>query len=84
MCRGKPKIGDLLFTTEAPLGEVASVDREDIALAQRVIKFDGQPGILNNFYLKYLIMSMQFQQSLMMFSSGSEIDMVLLLNTASK
>lgn len=71
MCRGKPKIGDLLFTTEAPLGEVASVDREDIALAQRVIKFDGQPGILNNFYLKYLIMSMQFQQSLMMFSSGS-------------
>ena len=71
MCRGKPKFGDLLFTTEAPLGEVASVDREDIALAQRVIKFDGQPGVLNNFYLKYLIMSKQFQQSLMMFSSGS-------------
>jgi type I restriction enzyme S subunit len=71
MSRGKPKIGDLLFTTEAPLGEVASVDREDIALAQRIIKFDGQSGVLNNFYLKYLIISSQFQQSLMMFASGS-------------
>ncbi|MCG3774025.1 MAG: hypothetical protein JW395_0842 [Nitrospira sp.] len=33
MSRGLPKIGDLLFTTEAPLGVVANVDREDIALA---------------------------------------------------
>ena len=71
MSRGKPKFGDVLFTTEAPLGEVASVDREDIALAQRIIKFDGQSGVLNNAYLKYLIMSDQFQQSLMMFASGS-------------
>jgi type I restriction enzyme S subunit len=71
MCRGKPKLGDLLFTTEAPLGEVASIDREDIALAQRIIKFDGQSERLNNQYLKYLIMSDQFQQSLMMFASGS-------------
>jgi hypothetical protein len=38
MRRGKPRLGDLLFTTEAPLGQVALVDREDIALAQRVIK----------------------------------------------
>ncbi|ALQ50088.1 restriction endonuclease subunit S [Nitrosomonas ureae] len=71
MSRGKPKFGDVLFTTEAPLGEVASVDREDIALAQRIIKFDGKLDILNNSYLKYLIMSDQFQQSLMMFASGS-------------
>ncbi len=71
MSRGKPKIGDIIFTTEAPLGEVASVDREDIALAQRIIKFDGQSGVLNNEFLKYLIMSSQFQQSLMMFASGS-------------
>lgn len=71
MSRGKPKLGDILFTTEAPLGEVATVDRLDIALAQRVIKFDGVEGILNNEYLKYFIMSSQFQASLIMFSSGS-------------
>jgi type I restriction enzyme S subunit len=71
MSRGKPKIGDLLFTTEAPLGEVAAVDREDIALAQRIIKFNFDSGILLNRYMKYYIMSDQFQQSLMMFASGS-------------
>lgn len=71
MSRGKPKKGDLLFTTEAPLGEVASVDNEDIALAQRIIKFSANSDRLNNEYLKYLIISCQFQQSLMMFASGS-------------
>lgn len=71
MSRGKPKIGDVLFTTEAPLGEVATVDRENIALAQRIVKFDGVDGVLNNRYLKYLIMSKQFQHSLKLFSSGS-------------
>ena len=39
MRRGKPRIGEVLFTTEAPLGEIARVDRTDIALAQRIIKF---------------------------------------------
>ena len=39
MHRGIPQIGDILFTTEAPLGQVANVDRTDIALAQRIIKF---------------------------------------------
>ncbi|MCE1180870.1 MAG: restriction endonuclease subunit S [Rhodocyclales bacterium] len=71
MSRGKPKKGDLLFTTEAPLGEVASVDNENIALAQRIIKFCANGDRLNNDYLKYLIISCHFQQSLMMFASGS-------------
>ena len=31
MHRGIPQIGDILFTTEAPLGQVANVDRTDIA-----------------------------------------------------
>ena len=39
---GKPEIGDVLLTTEAPLGNVAQIDRCDIALAQRVIKFRGK------------------------------------------
>ena len=30
---------DILITTEAPLGNVAQVDREDVALAQRIIKY---------------------------------------------
>jgi len=40
MTRGFPKVGDLLFTTEAPLGNVAVIDiQEPFALAQRVICF---------------------------------------------
>lgn len=71
MSRGVPDIGDVLFTTEAPLGEVANVDRTDFALAQRIIKFKGRAAYLNNYFLKYLIMSSEFQQSLNLYSSGS-------------
>lgn len=39
MRRGLPKKGDILFTTEPPLGNVALVDRENVAFAQRIIRF---------------------------------------------
>jgi|SRR5690625_444377 len=71
MRRGKPRIGDVLFTTEAPLGEVANVDKEHIALAQRVIKFRGKENIINNYYLKYWILSQGFQDNLQTFATGS-------------
>ena len=70
MHRGKPQIGDVLFTTEAPLGQVANVDRTDIALAQRIIKFSPNEE-LNPYYLKYWIMSIGFQQFLLTLSTGS-------------
>ena len=71
MSRGKPILKDVLFTTEAPLGEVAQIDNVDIALAQRIIKFRGKENFLDNTYLKYFIISQQFQDSLMTFATGS-------------
>src|SRR5690606_3428120 len=71
MRRGKPKIGDVLITTEAPLGNVAKVDREDIALAQRVIKFRGKANILDNAFLNQTFLSTYFQSKLERNSSGS-------------
>ena len=71
MSRGMPVIGDLLFTTEAPLGEVANIDREDIALAQRVIKFRGEPDKLSNYFAKYWMMSIGFQGHLSSLATGS-------------
>jgi len=71
MRRGFPKKGDLLFTTEAPLGEVALVDREDIALAQRIIKFRAIPRKLNSFYFRYWAISPFFRSHLESFSTGS-------------
>lgn len=71
MSRGKPEIGDVLFTTEAPLGKVASIDRTDIALAQRVIKFRADAQYLDNHFLKYWLMSGYMQEQLRTWSSGS-------------
>ena len=70
MRRGIPQIGDVLFTTEAPLGQVANVDRTDIALAQRIIKFSTKKH-LDSYFLKYWIMSIGFQNFLMTLSTGS-------------
>ena len=71
MRRGKPLIGDVLITTEAPLGNVASIDQEGIALAQRVIKFRGESEILLNCYLKHYFTSTEFQRSLESKATGS-------------
>ena len=71
MSRGKPIIGDVLITTEAPLGNVASVDVEYIALAQRVIKYRGKDSNLKQAYLKYYLLSEKFQEILHNHSSGS-------------
>jgi len=71
MRRGKPRIGDVLFTTEAPLGEVANVNREDIALAQRVVKFRGLEDVLDNYFLKYWLMGDVAQSALAMLATGS-------------
>ena len=70
MHRGKLNIGDVLFTTEAPLGAVAYVDRTDFALAQRIIKFTTKNS-LNPYYLKYWMLSPIFQQHLKSYATGS-------------
>jgi type I restriction enzyme S subunit len=66
MTRGFPRIGDLLFTTEAPLGNAALVDiDEKFALAQRVICFQfHKPEISKFILLAFMSLNMQqeFQQ----------------------
>ena len=71
MTRGIPQIGDVLFTTEAPLGEVANVDDVSIALAQRIIKFRPKPDLLNPYFLKYWLLSYSFQSDLQRYATGS-------------
>ncbi|MYB66353.1 hypothetical protein F4X73_16830 [Candidatus Poribacteria bacterium] len=71
MTRGRPEIGDVLFTTEAPLGEVANVDDVSIALAQRIIKFRPKSDLLNPYFLKYWLLSYSFQSDLQRYATGS-------------
>lgn len=73
MSRGLPAVGDVLFTTEAPLGNVANVDNEKIALAQRVIKLRGNKKLINNYYLKYFMLGDSFQKEIYAQATGSTV-----------
>jgi len=70
MTRGFPRIGDLLITTEAPLGNVARIEEQpSFAIAQRVI--DLQPfADLNTKCAMYFMMSPLFQSLLDENSTG--------------
>jgi type I restriction enzyme, S subunit len=70
MTRGFPRPGDLLFTTEAPLGNVALIDiAEEFALAQRVICLQLHEQAIGDF-VKIAIMSNQVQQQLILSATG--------------
>ena len=71
MRRGIPTVGDLLLTMEAPLGQVANVDRTDIAIAQRIIKLQGAANTTNNYYLKWWFMGTYSQAQLSSLATGS-------------
>ena len=74
MRRGLPKAGDVLVTTEAPLGEVAPVPADErIALAQRVILLRANPSICDPAYLLYAFQSPQVQWGLNSRASGCTV-----------
>lgn len=71
MRRGLPRVGDLLLTTEAPLGHAALVDREDIALAQRIIRFRFDRKRLHSEFALHSVRSPYFQHQLNRRATGS-------------
>lgn len=73
MRRGMPKSGDIVMTTEAPLGEVAQLDGRKVALAQRVITLRGKPDLLDNTFLKFLLQSNPVQEELRSRSTGTTV-----------
>ena len=73
MRRGMPKPGDIVMTTEAPLGEVAQLDGRKVALAQRVITLRGKPDVLDNTFLKFLLQSNPVQEELRSRGTGTTV-----------
>jgi type I restriction enzyme, S subunit len=71
MRRGLPRIGDLLLTMEAPLGNAALVDREDVALAQRVVRFRFASDRLVPKFALLSVLSAYFQNQLLRRGTGS-------------
>ena len=75
MTRGYPKVGDIVLTTEGPLGEVAQLDAETVnyALGQRVVVLRGKKGVLDNTFLKFLLMSKKQQEILVSYATGTTV-----------
>ena len=73
MRRGIPKAGDVVLTVEAPLGEVAQLGAEKIALAQRVVTLRGKVGVLDNTYLLYLLQTEEMQEQLKARATGTTV-----------
>lgn len=74
MRRGLPKIGDVLITTEAPCGNIAQIDNENIALAQRVIKYRSKDNnVLSNDFLKHYLLGDDFQRLLLQSATGGTV-----------
>ena len=73
MVRGFPQKGDILLTTEAPLGVVAKLDRNDVAVAQRLLTLRGKKGLLDNDYLLYYLQSSAGQGALKARESGTTV-----------
>lgn len=73
MVRGIPMIGDVVLTTEAPLGEVAQLKSSNVALAQRIITLRSKSNLLDNCYLKYFLQSQEGQRRLREKETGTTV-----------
>ena len=73
MVRGLPEVGDVVVTSEAPLGEVAQLTDSNVALAQRIVTLRGKTGILNNDFLLCAMQSNYVQHQLESRASGSTV-----------
>ena len=73
MVRGFPKEGDVVFTTEAPLGNVCRIPHFDTAfyIGQRIVTM--QTDIVNPTYLEYALSDEEFVRKYMGKSSGSTV-----------
>lgn len=69
-----PKIGDILLTKEAPVGRVAMLDKDNIAIGRRLWLLTGKENILDNNYLLYFLQWNKTQKLLKSISGGSTVN----------
>ncbi len=74
MTRGIPVKGDVLFTTEAPLANVAQLDTDEkVVFAQRLIILQSKHGILDNEFLKFSLLSKKIQEEIISKGTGATV-----------
>jgi len=74
MSRGIPNYGDIIFTTEAPLANVAQINlNEKLAFAQRIIVMQPNPAILYQDFLKYSLISKPIRDKILSKGTGATV-----------
>lgn len=74
MTRGIPRRGDVLFTTEAPLANIAQLDTDEkVAFAQRIIIMQPEASRLDSAFLKYLLLSEPVQRRIHAKGTGATV-----------
>ncbi len=74
MTRGIPQKGDVLFTTEAPLANVAQLDTDEkVVFAQRIIIMQPDASALSPTFFKYLLLSQPTQQRIHAKGTGATV-----------
>ena len=75
MSRGFPRVGDVLFTTEAPLGNVCRIPDLNgrFAVGQRIVTMQVKQEVLDAAYLEHALKSESFQRKIKQKSSGSTV-----------
>ena len=73
--RGKPRIGDVVITREAPFGEACLIplDMGKACLGQRMMMYQVDSTLLDNHYLVYAIYSERVQKRLLELAGGSTV-----------
>lgn len=72
MTKGDPQMGDVILTTEAPLGNIAQIpDARRYILSQRAILLRANDAELSNDYLRHYLTSDWFQNLMRQQSSGT-------------
>ncbi len=74
MTRGFPEYGDVLFTTEAPLANVAQLDTEEkVVVGQRLINMKADPKVIHNEFLKFALLSPTMQDEIHRRGTGATV-----------
>lgn len=74
MTRGFPAIGDVLFTTEAPLANVAQLDTDEkVVIGQRLITFKTDANQIAPSFLKWSLISPQMQSEIHSQATGATV-----------
>lgn len=73
--RGKPLVGDIVITREAPVGEVCMIPERhpNACLGQRMMLYRPNPELIDSRYFLYALQSKQIKNRLELISGGSTV-----------